>query len=286
MVNREYQDRDDKLVDSTEANPDPVTGQPGAHPVGTGLGAAGIGAVSTAVGGVVGGPIGAVVGAVVGSVAGGLVGKGVAEAVNPSLEEEYWRENYNSRPYVKEDDTYENYAPAYRTGYEGYNRYAENPKTYEEVEPELKANYEQNYGTTGVGWDKAKHAARDAYIKLYEERLVADKHRDKVGEVGIGKHVETETTRVSVPVEKERAIVEKLPVDSSTPVAPGSVNFGEETVQRVELYEETPEIHKQAFVREEVSVHKEIDRETVEAEETLRREQLDVDANGQSLLDR
>jgi len=286
MVNREHQDRDDSLVDSQDSNPDPVTGQPGAHPVGTGVGAAGIGAVSTAVGAVLGGPIGAVVGAVVGSVAGGLVGKGVAEAVNPTVEEEYWRENHRSRSYVEENDAYENYAPAYRTGYEGYNRYAENPKSYEEVEPELEANYKQNYGQTGLGWDKAKHATRDAYIKLYEERLVASKHRDKVGEVGVGKHVETETARVSVPVEKERAIVERLPVDSTTPVSPGSVTFGDQTVKRVELYEETPQIQKEAFVREEVTVRKEIDREIVEAEEVIRREQLDVDTDGQPIVER
>ena len=44
----------------------------------------------------------------------------------------------------------------------------------------------------------------------------------------------------------------------------------------MEVYEETPEIRKEAFVREEVRVRKEIDREVVNAEETVRREELDV----------
>jgi uncharacterized protein (TIGR02271 family) len=46
-------------------------------------------------------------------------------------------------------------------------------------------------------------------LKLYEERLVANKSRVKTGEVSVGKHVETETARVAVPVEKERVIIER-----------------------------------------------------------------------------
>ena len=45
-----------------DANRDPISGAPGAHPVGVGAGAAGGGATGAAVGGAVGGPVGAVVG--------------------------------------------------------------------------------------------------------------------------------------------------------------------------------------------------------------------------------
>lgn len=75
-------DKDTKR--NPNANPDPITGEKGAHPVGTGIGAAGAGAAATAVGAAVGGPVGAVVSAVVGSVAGGLAGKGVAEQIDPT----------------------------------------------------------------------------------------------------------------------------------------------------------------------------------------------------------
>ena len=43
---------------------------------------------------------------------GGLVGKGVAESVNPTLEDEYWRKNYSTRPYVSAGETYEEYGRA------------------------------------------------------------------------------------------------------------------------------------------------------------------------------
>jgi len=56
--------KEKKTIDETNANLDPISGQPGAHPVGTGIGAAGVGTAATVVGGIVGGPVGAVVGSV------------------------------------------------------------------------------------------------------------------------------------------------------------------------------------------------------------------------------
>ena len=114
-------------------------------------------------------------------------------------------------------------------------------------------------------------------LRLYQERLVASKTRVKTGEVAVGKHVETETARVSVPIEKERVVIERVtPADAGKAVAPGSVDFREGEVAHVEIYEETPDIRKEAFVREEVRVTKVVEQDTVNAEETIRREELDV----------
>lgn len=123
-------------------------------------------------------------------------------------------------------------------------------------------------------------------LRLYEERLIANKKRVKAGEVAIGKRVETETARASVPIEKERVVIERTtPVDAGTAVSPSDAAFTEGQVARMEVYEETPDIHKEAFVREEVKIRKEVDRDTVDAEETLRREELDVDAQGRPVVD-
>lgn len=116
-------------------------------------------------------------------------------------------------------------------------------------------------------------------LKLYEERLVANKKRVKTAEVAVGKHVETETARVSVPIEKERVVVERVtPADAGRAVAPGEAAFRQGEVAHMEIYEETPDIHKEAFVREEVRIHKEVEHDTVTAQEQLRREELDVDS--------
>ena len=105
------------------------------------------------------------------------------------------------------------------------------------------------------------------------------------GDVAIGKRVETETARVSVPVEKERVVIERrTPEGVGTTVTPGTVDFREGEVAHMNVYEETAEIGKQAFVREEVTVRKEIERDTVEATETLRREELEVDVNGKPIV--
>ncbi|QOV21334.1 DUF2382 domain-containing protein [Anabaenopsis elenkinii] len=120
------------------------------------------------------------------------------------------------------------------------------------------------------------------HLKLYEERLVADKSRMKTGEVAVGKHVETDTAKVSVPVERERVVIERTtPTDAGRIAAPGEVDFREGEVARVDIYEETPEIRKEAVVREEVEVKKVVETDTVEAQEQLRREELDVKKNNQ-----
>jgi uncharacterized protein (TIGR02271 family) len=117
-------------------------------------------------------------------------------------------------------------------------------------------------------------------IRLYEERLLTSKNRVKTGEVAVGKHIETETAKVSVPVEKERVIIERSNPTETTPVTPGAADFREGEVARMEIYEETADIRKQAFVREEVNIRKEVERDTVDATETLRREELDIDTDG------
>ncbi|MCU0546248.1 MAG: hypothetical protein MUE44_29455 [Oscillatoriaceae cyanobacterium Prado104] len=161
---------DKRTVKEADANLDPISGETGAHPVGTGIGAAGAGAAGAAIGGAVGGPVGAVVGAVVGAFSGGLVGKGVAEAIDPTVEDAYWRDNYNSRPYAEANVTYDDYQPAYRTGYEGYSRYGNTGKSFNEIEMDLQRDYETNRGKSNVKWEKAKHAARDAWDRV--ERAV------------------------------------------------------------------------------------------------------------------
>ncbi|KZL49316.1 MULTISPECIES: DUF2382 domain-containing protein [Cyanophyceae] len=114
-------------------------------------------------------------------------------------------------------------------------------------------------------------------LKLYEERLIANKSRVKTGEVAIGKHVETERANVSVPVEKERVVIERTtPTDAGRTAAPDEVNFREGEVARMDVYEENADIRKEAVVREEVKVKKVVEEDTVEAQENLRREELDV----------
>lgn len=124
-------------------------------------------------------------------------------------------------------------------------------------------------------------------LRLYEERLIANKQWQKTGEVIVGKHVETEQAHVEVPIEKERVVIERnSPADAGRPVAPGEATFDQGEVARIDVYEETPDVRKEAFVREQVNVRKEIDRDTVNAEDEVRREELDVDTQGRPVVDK
>lgn len=146
-----------------DANRDPITEEPGAHPVGTGIGAAGGGAAGAAAGAIAG-PVGAAVGLVAGAVVGGLAGKGVAEKVDPTVEDGYWKENYSRRGYVDKNVPYERYQPAYRVGYEGVRRYP--GRRFSDVEADLQRDYEKARGKTGLEWEKAKLATRDAWDRV------------------------------------------------------------------------------------------------------------------------
>lgn len=144
-----------------DANPDPITGEPGSHPIGTGVGAAAAGAAATAAAGAVAGPVGIVAGAVVGAVAGGLAGKHVAESMDPTNEEGYWQKNHATGLFGNHG-SYDRYSAAYRTGYEGFHRHGAD-KNYADVEDDLKTSYEKSKDQASVTWDKAKHATREAY---------------------------------------------------------------------------------------------------------------------------
>ena len=161
------------------ANRDPLSDEPGSHPVGTGIGALLGGAAAGAATGTVAGPVGTVVGAAVGAVVGGLAGKGLAEAIDPTREDTYWRENFTSRPYVNQGSSYDDYGPAYGYGVEAYSKYP--GRSFDDVEPDLSKNWGRTRGDSDLSWDGAKHATRDAWNRVSDtvERAVpGDSDRD------------------------------------------------------------------------------------------------------------
>jgi hypothetical protein len=164
-----------KTFKTADLNRDPISGAPGAHPVGTGLGAAGAGAAGAAIGAVAG-PAGALAGAAIGAVVGGLAGKGVAEMIDPTAEEAYWRDTYATRPYYDATYGYEgDYLPAYQHGWKSRAKYA--GKSWDEAEREIEQDWESNRGRSRFGWDKARMASRDAWDRI-ERAIPGDRDRD------------------------------------------------------------------------------------------------------------
>ena len=161
------------------SNRDPITGAPGAHPVGTGLGAAAGGMAAGAAAGTVAGPVGTVIGAAVGAVVGGLAGKGIAESIDPTLEEAYWREEFVNRPYVTKGATFDDYGPAYQYGLEGYSKYP--GRKFDDVESDLSRDWQRAKGKSSLTWENAKHATKDAWHRAsdaIERATPGDSDRD------------------------------------------------------------------------------------------------------------
>jgi hypothetical protein len=123
--------------------------------VGGALGGIGGGAAAGAAAGGMTGPVGAVVGAV--------AGRSMAKA-DPAVEDRYWRDNHASRPYVASGTTYDDYAPAYRSGVDAYTR--DPNRHFDDMEPELRSNWGTTRGSSKLEWDDARHASRDAWERV------------------------------------------------------------------------------------------------------------------------
>ncbi len=121
------------------ANFDPTTGTPGGDSVDASDGAAG-------------------------AEAGGLAEKGMAKAINPTHEEAYWRDHFSDRPYVESGSSYNDYGPAYALGVDAFNRHP--GRTFDEVEPEMSVQWTANHSASSLNWERARHAARDAWNRI------------------------------------------------------------------------------------------------------------------------
>jgi hypothetical protein len=99
--------------------------------------------------------------------------------IDPTAEEAYWRENYSSRPYVNRGAPFDEYGPAYRYGVDTYGRHE--GRSFEDAEPELRRDWDGARGTSGLTWENAKHATRDAWQRLsdfVERATPGDSDRD------------------------------------------------------------------------------------------------------------
>jgi hypothetical protein len=148
-------------------NPDPITDAPGSHPIETGIGAAVAGAASGMAVGAVAGPIAAAVGAAAGAVAGGYAGKGIGELIDPTTEDNWLRDHFESRPYVEEGDNFEDFCPAFRYGALAESKYGD--AGIDLMDEQLQRDWEASKDSA-MPWTKAKGAVHDAYNRAVQIR--------------------------------------------------------------------------------------------------------------------
>lgn len=164
-------------LEDHDANRDPITGQPGSHPVGTGVGAAGGGAAGAAIG-AVGGPLGALIGGTIGAIAGGAAGHAVGERVDPTYDDGVFREHHRGASWGGGDETYDRYRPAYQYGWTARRR------TLGTGWDDWDSRMEQEWNTLGdrgdLTWAEAQPAARSAWDRGDERfgSLLRDEDRN------------------------------------------------------------------------------------------------------------
>jgi uncharacterized protein (TIGR02271 family) len=111
-------------------------------------------------------------------------------------------------------------------------------------------------------------------IRRYEEELDVQKVDRQAGEVTVTKSVVEDTKTVEVPVRREEVHVERRPASGEATSSDDA--FSGESI-RVPVMEEDVEIRKVPRAVEEIEITKSATEDTRRVEETVRREEVDID---------
>jgi uncharacterized protein (TIGR02271 family) len=119
-------------------------------------------------------------------------------------------------------------------------------------------------------------AGENAAVRLREEKLDIDKHRERTGEVVLHKEVVEEQKHVDVPVSHEQVVIERRTIDGEPT---NETITGEETIN-IPVSAEKVEVGKHTVVTGEVTAHKRNVEETQSVEEVLHKEVANVEEDG------
>ena len=79
-------------------------------------------------------------------------------------EDNYWHENFSSRPYAIGADYYERFRPAYRYGFESAQRYQ--GRNWNDVESNLRSDWDRYEHRGTSTWEQMKDAVRDGWDRM------------------------------------------------------------------------------------------------------------------------
>jgi uncharacterized protein (TIGR02271 family) len=132
-----------------------------------------------------------------------------------------------------------------------------------------------------VGEDTSGPTTDDAMTRS-EEELRVGKAEQETGRVRLRKYVVEDEVTQTVPVKREEVRVEREPItDANAGAATDGPAISEEE-HEVVLHEEQPVAEKQAVPKERVRLDKDTHVEEQQVSDTVRKEQIDVDSQGQT----
>jgi uncharacterized protein (TIGR02271 family) len=137
------------------------------------------------------------------------------------------------------------------------------------------------------GFDRGEFAASgtaeagaDQRLQLRGEMLRTYKERIGTGEVRLRKEVVSENRNINVPVSREEVVIERVGADEAGRVSGKVGDIGEGQEIRIPVSEERVRVEKQPVVTGEVRVGKRAVQDTQNVNETVRREEVRVEKEG------
>jgi len=104
---------------------------------------------------------------------GGAIGTGglaAGEDLDEVAEGDYWRQNFESRPYYQPGRSYEHYEPGYRYGWQSAAGFGRDAVEFEDVETELQRRWAYELASGEMEWEEIRGAVRDAWNRARERR--------------------------------------------------------------------------------------------------------------------
>jgi uncharacterized protein (TIGR02271 family) len=120
---------------------------------------------------------------------------------------------------------------------------------------------------------------REAGVTLSEERLRVGTEQREAGRARLRKYVVTENETITVPVRKEKLVVEHVPAGETAAEPITGADGESEVVEEITLREERVVVGKETVAVEHVRVGKQQVTEEQEITEQVRRERADVDVD-------
>jgi DNA ligase-1 len=93
---------------------------------------------------------------------------GRSSTLDWTAEDDYWRNNYTTRPYVGSDRNYDRWQPGYRYGWESAQRYQ--GRQWNDVEHDLRSGWDRYEHRGTSTWEQIKDAVRDGWNRLTGNR--------------------------------------------------------------------------------------------------------------------
>jgi hypothetical protein len=86
--------------------------------------------------------------------------------VEPFPDSGYWNQQFSREPYFLEGDSYDDFDPAYRLG---YNARRQHPETgFDTLEAQLQREWDTSKGPSRLDWNRARHAALRAWERGHQ----------------------------------------------------------------------------------------------------------------------